>query len=85
MNQKNLLQTLLCKICQPPTKKLAIGGLNSFVSAEVQNSTFVLRLKFSAKNPTHRQFSKRCVLYFVLTKIRSSDELILSAEAKQKK
>ena len=30
---------------------LAIVGLNGFVSAEVQNSTFVLRLKFSAKIP----------------------------------
>jgi len=30
---------------------LAIGGLNGFVSTEVQNSTFVLRLKFSAKIP----------------------------------
>jgi len=38
---------------------LAIGGLNSFVSTEVQNSTTVLRLKFSAKNPTHRQYVNR--------------------------
>ena len=38
---------------------LAIGGLNSFVSTEVQNSTFVLRLKFSAKNPAHRQYAAR--------------------------
>jgi hypothetical protein len=30
---------------------LAIGGLNGFVSTEVQNSTSVLRLKFSAKIP----------------------------------
>ena len=30
---------------------LAIGGLNGFVSTEVQNSTPVLRLKFSAKIP----------------------------------
>ena len=40
---------------------LAIGGLNGFVSTEVQNSTFVLRLKFSAKNPAHRQCVSRCV------------------------
>ena len=33
---------------------MAIGGLNGFVSTEVQNSTSVLRLKFSAKNPAHR-------------------------------
>jgi hypothetical protein len=38
---------------------LAIGGLNGFVSTEVQNSTFVLRLKFSAKNPAHRQYPNR--------------------------
>jgi len=38
---------------------LAIGGLNGFVSTEVQNSTFVLRLKFSAKNPAHRQYAAR--------------------------
>ena len=38
---------------------LAIGGQNGFVSTEVQNSTFVLRLKFSAKNPAHRQYAAR--------------------------
>jgi hypothetical protein len=38
---------------------LAIGGLNGFVSTEGQNSTFVLRLKFSAKNPAHRQYAAR--------------------------
>ena len=44
----------------PLTKKLAIGGLNGFVSTEVLNSTSVLRISFSAKSPTHRQFSNRC-------------------------
>ena len=38
---------------------LAIGGVNGFVSTEVQNSTSVLRLKFSAKNPAHRQYAGR--------------------------
>ena len=38
---------------------LAIGGLNGFVSTEVQNLTFVLRLNFSAKNPAHRQYADR--------------------------
>ena len=38
---------------------LAIGGQNGFVSTEVQNSTFVLRLKFSAKSPAHRQYAAR--------------------------
>ncbi|WP_234111779.1 hypothetical protein [Chryseobacterium sp. R2A-55] len=38
---------------------LALGGLNGFVSTEVQNSTFVLRIKFSAKNPAHRQYAAR--------------------------
>jgi hypothetical protein len=41
---------------------LAIGGLNDFVSTKVQNSTFVLGLKFSAKNPAHRQYAARCAL-----------------------
>jgi hypothetical protein len=61
--------------CQPITKKLAIGGLNGFVSTEVQNLTSVLRIGFSAKNPAHRQFSNRWVQFFVLTKIRIKDEL----------
>ncbi len=42
---------------------LAIGGLNGFVSTEVQNSTSVLRLNFSAKIPAHRQYVNRCVQY----------------------
>ncbi len=40
-------------------KVLAIGGLNGFVSAEVQNSTFVLRNNNSTKNPAHRQYAAR--------------------------
>ncbi|TZF86082.1 hypothetical protein FW774_03210 (plasmid) [Pedobacter sp. BS3] len=44
---------------RPANIVLAIGGLNVFVSTEVQNSTFVLRLKFSAKNPAHRQYAAR--------------------------
>lgn len=36
---------------------LAIGGQNGFVSTEVQISTSVLRLKFSANNPAHRQYA----------------------------
>ncbi len=38
---------------------LAIGGLNGFVSTEVQGSAFVLRLNFGAKNPAHRQYVNR--------------------------
>ena len=38
---------------------LAIGGLNGFVSTEVQNSTFVLHIKFSDKIPAHRQYAAR--------------------------
>jgi len=38
---------------------LALGGLNGFVSTEVQNSTSVLRLSFGAKNPAHRQYADR--------------------------
>ena len=38
---------------------LAIGGLNGFLSTEVHNSTFVLRLNFSANFPSHRQYANR--------------------------
>lgn len=38
---------------------LAIGGLNGFVSTEVQNLTSVLRFNFGAKNPAHRQYVNR--------------------------
>jgi len=38
---------------------LAIGGANGFVSTEVQNSTFVLRINSSDKNPAHRQYAAR--------------------------
>ena len=38
---------------------LAIGGLNGFVSTEVQNSTFVLRISVIAKSPAHRQYAAR--------------------------
>jgi len=38
---------------------LAIGGLKGFVSTEVQNSAFVLRLNISAENPAHRQYEAR--------------------------
>ncbi|WP_205314214.1 hypothetical protein [Pedobacter namyangjuensis] len=41
---------------------LAIGGLNGFVSTEVQNSTFVLRISLSDKNPAHRQYENRYLL-----------------------
>lgn len=40
-------------------KVLAIGGLNGFVSTEVQNSTFVLPINICAKNPAHRQYPNR--------------------------
>jgi len=51
----------------------------------MQNPSFVLRISFRGKNPAQRQFSNRWVSFFVLTKIRIKDELILSAEVKQKK
>ena len=38
---------------------LAIGGLNGFVSTEVQNSTPMLRLKLGIKIPCLRQYSNR--------------------------
>jgi len=37
----------------------AIGELDSFIFTEVQNSTSVLRLSASAKNPAHRQYADR--------------------------
>ena len=40
-------------------KVLAIGGLTCFISTEVQNSTFVLRINSSDKNPAHRQYPNR--------------------------
>ncbi|MGC3977766.1 MAG: hypothetical protein QM751_05730 [Paludibacteraceae bacterium] len=46
---------------------LAIGGLNGFVSTEVQNSTSVLRLNFSTKNPAHRQYAVRWQQYYKRT------------------
>ena len=36
---------------RPHNIVLAIGGLNGFVSTEVQSSTFVLRISVSAKIP----------------------------------
>jgi hypothetical protein len=44
---------------RPANIVLAIGGLNGFVSTEVQNSTFVLRVSVSAKNPRLRQYPNR--------------------------
>lgn len=38
---------------------LAKGGVSCFVETFVQGSTFVLRMNFSAKNPTLRQAAKR--------------------------
>ncbi|MCB0517123.1 MAG: hypothetical protein R2798_13935 [Chitinophagales bacterium] len=38
---------------------LAIGGLNSFDWADVQNSSSVLQLSFSANNPAHRKSAPR--------------------------
>jgi hypothetical protein len=38
---------------------LAVNGLNGFVSTEVKNSTSVLLLNFSAKNPAHHQYVNR--------------------------
>jgi len=50
---------------------LAIGGLNDFLSTELQNSAFVLRLKFSAKNPVHRQYADRCALLETISQYRN--------------
>lgn len=38
---------------------LAIGGMNGFVSTEVQSSASVLRLSDSTKNPPHCQVENR--------------------------
>jgi hypothetical protein len=68
---------------------LAIGGLNGFVSTEVQNSTSVLRLKFSAKTPAHRQYAARCAACYEatvpkLTTTKTTNVKILQAHASQK-
>lgn len=39
--------------------ELAIDGLRSFLSTEVNGSAFVLRLNFCAKNTDHRQYVNR--------------------------
>jgi hypothetical protein len=42
---------------------LAIGGLNGFDLAEVQNSSSVLRLNFGTNNPAHHQYVNRCATF----------------------
>jgi len=37
----------------------AIGGVSCFYESEVLNSSFVLLMKFSAKNPRLRKAAKR--------------------------
>ena len=39
---------------------LALWGLTCFVETFVQDSTFVLRMNSSAKNPPQRQAENRC-------------------------
>jgi hypothetical protein len=53
--------TLTTERKMPYNIVLAIGGLNGFVSTEVQNSTSVLHIKFSAENPAHRQYARAFV------------------------
>ena len=51
---------------------LAIGGLNGFVSTEVLNSTFVLRMSVSAKKPAHRQYAARLATPYQRLHLKSS-------------
>jgi len=53
------MRTMTTEIKAAGNIVLAIGGANSFVSTEVQNSTVVLRINSSAKNPAHRQYAAR--------------------------
>jgi hypothetical protein len=55
------------KKARTANKVLAIGGLNGFVSTKVHNSTFVLRINSSAKNPAHRQYPNRCASLYLDT------------------
>ena len=38
----------------------AIGGVSCSVDSLVVAESFVLRIKFSGKNPAHRKSAKRC-------------------------
>ena len=40
---------------------LTIGGVSFSADSLVVAESFVLRIKFSAKNPAHRQYAARCV------------------------
>ena len=39
----------------------AIGGVSCFADSFVVAESFVLRIKFSGKNPAHRKSANRCV------------------------
>ncbi len=39
----------------------AIGGVSCSADSLVVAESFVLRIKFSGKNPAHRKSAKRCV------------------------
>uniref|UniRef100_UPI00404A0B9D hypothetical protein n=1 Tax=Gelidibacter sp. TaxID=2018083 RepID=UPI00404A0B9D len=41
----------------------AIGGVSCSADSLVVAESFVLRFKFSGKNPAHRKSAKRCVQY----------------------
>ncbi|MCT6723695.1 hypothetical protein N4G49_09915, partial [Riemerella anatipestifer] len=43
---------------------LAKGGVSCFVEPFVQGSTFVLRMKFSAKSPALRQAANRYATFY---------------------
>ena len=46
-------------------KVLSKAGQNGFDWIFVQGSTFFLRLNFSAKNPSLRQYPNRCASFFL--------------------
>jgi len=46
-------------ISVPSTGSTVLCGLNASESTEVENSTFVLRISISTKNPAHRQYAAR--------------------------
>lgn len=54
-------KTIRTEIMPACNKVLPKAGLNGFDLTEVQGSTFVLRLNFSAKIPRLRQYPKRCL------------------------
>ena len=66
-NRTGTLQTLdrraTTERTPAPNSTFAIGGVPCSADSLVLAESFVLRIKFSGKNPAHRKSAKRYVLY----------------------